>query len=253
MKAILSIMKKELKIYFSSPLIYIISALFSAIIGWAFFNLLINFVDSTQNLPENVVGQVSFIQAVVYRLFGNINFVMLFICPLITMKLISEEKKNSTLEFLLTAPITSFQIILGKYLSSLVVVFFIISTTFIFPIILSSSGMNAFNNIAMGYLGLIFNIMFFHAVGIFASSLTENQIISALITVICILFVWMVSWASQSTSNYLMAEVFKYAGMIDHFDNFVRGLFKTSDIVYYLTWTGFFLGLSVKTIDSRNW
>lgn len=253
MNKILIIATHDIKRYFKSSLFYIIMALFSLIVGWGFFNLLVNYVEHTQNLPESVVGQVTFVQAVVFRLFGNINFVLLFLTPLISMRLLAEEKKQKSIEFLLTAPVTNTQIVLGKYLASLFIVFTIIATTFIFPIILKLSGLNETGNIISGYLGVFSNSALFLAFGLFASSVTENQIVAAIIAVITILMLWMISWASMSTSNYYLAELYRYLGMVDHFDAMVRGLFRLSDVMYFTGFIFFSLFATVKVMDSRNW
>lgn len=253
MSKILIIAAHDLKRYYKSSLFYIITALFSLIVGWGFFNLLVNYVEHTQNLPESVVGQVTFVQAVVFRLFGNINFVLLFLTPLISMRLIAEEKKQKSLEFLLTAPVTNTQIVLGKYLASLVIVLSILATTFIFPIILKLSGMNEVGNIVSGYLGVTFNSALYLALGILASSLTENQIVAAIMAVISVLFLWMISMASMSTSNFYLAELYRYLGLVDHFDALVRGLFRLSDVMYFVSFIFFSLFATVKVMDARNW
>lgn len=249
----LVLLRKELSHYFKSPLIYVITGLFSLIIGWTFFNLLANYVESLQNVPENLGGQISIVQTVLFRYFGNMNFLFLFICPLISMRLIAEEKKNHSIEFLLTAPISNFQIVISKFISSVVIILFMLLPTFIFPIVLSTSGLKEYGYLFSGYLGVFLTASSFLSLGLLASSLTENQIIAALLTSIMILFGWMISWASQSTQNLILVEIYKYTGMVDHFDNLVRGMIQTSDLVYFLSLIGFPLFLTTKVLDSRNW
>lgn len=253
MSKIFVIAWQDIKRYYKSSLFYIVTALFSLIVGWGFFNLLVNYIEHTQNLPESVVGQVTFVQAVVFRLFGNINFVLLFLTPLISMRLIAEEKKQKSLEFLLTAPVTNLQIVLGKYLASLVIVLSIVATTFIFPLILKLSGLNETGNIVSGYIAIFCNTALFLGFGILASSFSENQIVAAIIAVISVLFLWMISWASMSTSNYYLAELYRYLGLVDHFDALVRGWFRLSDLMYFASFIFFSLFATVKVMDSRNW
>ena len=247
------LIKKELKTYFSSPLIYVLTGLFSLIIGWAFFNLLITYVESLQNMPETLVGSTNFVQNVVFRLFGNINFMLIFLCPLITMRLLAEEKKQHSLEFLLTAPITNTQIILAKFISSLLLVLFVLSSSFIFPIIIHLTGIHAGAYLLSGFIGIALTAGAFCAIGIMASSVTENQIVAALLSIVMILMLWMISWASQSTSNFYLVDLYRYLGFIDHFESFVRGILKTSDFLYFLTVIFLSLFTSVKVLASRNW
>ncbi|MFZ4714142.1 MAG: ABC transporter permease [Bacteriovoracaceae bacterium] len=253
MSILLVLIKKELKTTFNSPLIYILTGLFSLIIGWAFFNLLLTYVESLQNLPENLVGTMNFVQQVIFRLFGNINFMLIFLCPLITMRLISEEKKQHSLEFLLTAPITNTQIILAKYFSALLMVTFVLSSSFIFPIIINTTGIHAGAYLLSGFLGIFLTAASFTAIGLLASSVTENQIVAALLSIVMILFLWMISWASQSTSNFYLVDLYRYLGFIDHFESFVRGLLKTTDFLYFFTVIFLSLLTSIKVLASRNW
>lgn len=247
------LVKKELKIAFGSPLIYVLTALFSLIIGWAFFNLLITYVDSLQNLPESLIGSMHFVQNVVWRLFGNMNFMLIFLCPLITMRLLSEEKKQHSLEFLLTAPISNTQIILAKFLSAFLLVSLVLSSTLIFPVIVHLTGLKVGAYMASGFLGILLTAMTFCAVGILASSLTENQIVAALLSIVSVIFLWMISWASQSTSNFYLVDLYKYLGYIDHFEAMVKGVIRTSDFVYFFSLIFLCLFSSIKVLASRNW
>jgi ABC-2 type transport system permease protein len=253
MTLIWTLIKKELRASLTSPMIYVLTGLFALIVGWTFFNLLITYVESLQNLPENLIGTTSFVQSVIFRLFGNINFMLIFICPLVTMRSISEEKKQHSLEFLLVSPVSNLQIILSKFLSSLLMICLILSSSFIFPIIIKMSGFDVSNYMLNGFAGIFFTAAMFVSIGILASSLTENQIVAALLSVVMILFLWMVAWASQSTSNYYLVDLYKYLGYIDHFESFVKGIINTSDIVYFLSIIYIGLHLSVKVLDSRNW
>ncbi len=253
MNLILVLMKKELKSYFSSPLIYILTGLFSLIIGWAFFNLLVTYVESLQNLPENLIGSTSFVTNVIFRLFGNINFMLLFLCPLICMRSIAEEKKQHSLEFLLTAPITHTQIILAKYLTCLILVLFVLSSTLLFPVIIHLAGFHVTSYMISGYVGVMLTAALFCAMGLLASSLTENQIVAALLSIVMMLGLWMIAWGSQSTNNFFLVDLYKYVGFIDHYENFVRGVIKTSDFVYFFSGIYFCLFCTTKVMSSRNW
>lgn len=247
------IMKKDLNSFFKSPLAYVLAGFFSLITGWIFFNLLVTFVENTQQLPGQYRGQLDFVNHVVVKLFGNINFLLLFICPIVTMRIFSEEKKESTLDLYFTAPVKDYQLVLGKYFASVLMVFFLLSTSFIFPIILWSIKVSDFSFVFSGYLGLFLNSMCYVAVGILASSLTQNQIVAALISFVVIMGPWMISWGVQISTNYFYVQFFKYMTVVNHFEMFVKGMFGLSDIVYYVSFIFLGLFLTKKVIEARNW
>lgn len=244
---------KEVKSFFKSPLGYVLAGLFSLITGWIFFNLLVTFVENTQNLPGRPLGQLDFVNNVVLKLFGNINFLLLFICPILSMGTFAEEKKDSTIDLYFTAPISDYHIVIGKYLASLGKVTFLLATTFIFPVILWSIKISDFSFIYSGYIGLLLNSMCYLAIGMAASSTTKNQIVAALVSFVVIMGLWMISWGIQISTNYFYVEILKFITVVNHFEMFVKGMIGLSDIFYYLSFIVFSLFLTKKIIEARNW
>lgn len=244
---------KELKSFFKSPIGYVLAGLFSLITGWIFLNLLVSFVENTQNLPAQYQGQLDFINTVVVKLFGNINFLLLFICPLLSMGSFAEEKKDSTIDLYLTAPITDLQLVLGKYIGLVVKLIFLLSTTLIFPCILWMIKVSDFSFVYTGYLGLLLNSMSYLAIGIAASSLTKNQIIAALISFVLIMGLWMISWGAQISTNYFYVQFFQFITFSSHFEMFVKGVVSLSDLAYYLSFIFFGLFITKKIIEARHW
>ena len=113
------IFKKELKSFFYSPLAYVLAGLFSLVMGWIFFNLLYSFVENIQALPKGPGGgEFQFVNHVVIKLFGNLNFLLLMICPILTMKLFAEEKKDQSIDIYFSSPINEWQLVLGKFFAS---------------------------------------------------------------------------------------------------------------------------------------
>ena len=170
---ILILTKKELKDTFTSPLIYILTGLFSFMIGWLFFNYI---------LQSKEMTSATMTQGVITPIFGNINFIFVFLCPLITMRSFAEEKSKHTLDLLLRSQLSEMQIILGKYLSLVTSLFFMLSFTLLFPVILALSGYSDWGVVGSSYVGILLSIMTYTAVGIFCSSLTDNQIVASLLT-----------------------------------------------------------------------
>jgi ABC-2 type transport system permease protein len=253
MSPIWTITKREVKSYFTSPLAYVITGIFSILAGWIFFNLLAGYVNNIQNLPAGVAGQIRFIDAVVIKFFAFLNQILFLICPMVSMRLFAEEKKQHSIELLYSAPISDWAILLGKYFSSFIVMLFMISMTFIFPIILYAAGLYETTIFFTGYVGITLNVATYLAIGIFASSLTENQIVAAVLSLVFIMFLFFLPWAAQVSPNYMIGFFFKYLGLESHFINILRGLFNTIDFGYYFSLIFFVLFSTKKVLESRNW
>lgn len=244
---------RELKSFFKSPLAYVITGIFTLTMGWIFFNLLVEYVDTLQNLPGSQDGQWGFINGVVLKLFGNINFMFLFLSPIITMRLFAEDKRENTIDLYYAAPVDDYQIVLGKYLAAVLMGFFLLGTTVIFPVVFNAAHFENFSFIYTGYLGLVLNILCYFSVGIFASSLTNNQIIAALVSFVLIMALWILNWAAQVSSNFIIVEIFQYLSIVNHFELLAKGKVSTSDFVYYFSFVTFFIFSTKKVIEARNW
>ena len=248
------ILKKELKSFFKSPLAYVLAGLFSLTMGWIFFNLLYSFVENIQALPQGAQGgELRFVNHVVIKLFGNLNFLLLMVCPILTMKLFSEEKKDQSIDLYFSSPLGDWQLVAGKFLAAFFMGAFILCSTLVFPVILFMVGIKDYSFVASGYLGLLLNLACYLAIGLFASSTTKSQVIAALLSFVLIMGFWLVSWVMQLSSNYFLIEVLKQATMVSHYENFVKGMVGTHSFVYYLTFSGFWLYLTKKVLEARTW
>jgi ABC-2 type transport system permease protein len=243
-KKIMILTKKELKDSFSSPLIYILSGLFSLMMGWLFFNYLLQSKDMTS---------ASMTQAVITPIFGNINFIFIFLCPLITMRSFAEEKKQQTLDLLLRSNLSEMQIILGKFLSNVLMVFFMLSLTLLFPLILAFSGYSDWGVVWSSYLGIALSVMAYISVGLFCSSLTDNQIVASLITFCILLGSMLLVISVNATNNYLLALMIQYLTIPFHYEGFTKGLLRSYSFVYFLSYLSFFFLLTLKSLQSRKW
>lgn len=236
--------KKEVKDYFFSPMLYILSALFCIIIGWLFFNYLILSKEATT---------ATLTQAVLTPIFGNMNFIFLFVAPLLTMRCFAEEKKLNTLDLLFHSRLGNLQIILGKLFASFTSALFMLSFTLVFPIVLAISGYSDWFVVGSAYIGLLLSILCYLAVGIFASSLTENQVVAALVTFCLLLGSMLLVMSANATQNYLLGQILSYMSIPYHFEAFVRGALKTYSFVYFGSVLVFFTFLTRESLDSRNW
>lgn len=235
---------KELKDNFNSPMVYVLTALFCFMMGWLFFNYLVS---------AKELSSVSIKDAVIVPIFGNINFIFIFICPLVTMKSFADEKKMGTLDLLLSSHLSESEIIISKFIGTVVTIFFMLLFTLLFPIILSFSGFNDWGLIFSSYLGVILSIMSYVAVGIFCSSLTDNQIIASVLTFCVLLGSMLLVITVNATNNFLLAQMVQYLTVAFHYEGFTKGVLKSYSFIYFLSYWFFFYLLTLKSLQSRKW
>lgn len=253
MKHALLIAKKDLRSYFYSPIAYIVIAMFLIDIGWMFFYQLSYFETKLSDFNRLSFGaKPNLSEAVIRPLFGNMNVVLLFLAPFITMRLLAEEKKDHTIELLLTAPVRSSHIIFGKFLAAFSLLMIMVGITFVYPILLSTIAKPDWGVILCCYLGIAFVLASYVALGLFWSARTENQIVAAVLTFGTLLFLWLIGWAA-SRAGPIWSEVLTYSSIIGHYSNFAQGVVDTVDLVFYTTFVGFFLFLTNISFDNNQW
>jgi ABC-2 type transport system permease protein len=254
MKNVRSITKKELKAYFSSPIAYTVIAVFMLLVGFFFYSLVSWFNSQSMQMAQNpyYAQQVNINQMVYSPLFHNISIILLLMLPLLTMRLFAEEKRIGTEELLFTSPVSVSQIILGKYLASLVILAVMLLLTGLLSLFAFAYGNPEIASVLVGYLGLFLMGAAFISIGIFFSSLTENQIVAAILTFGTLLLFWILSWAASSAGGMWKA-ILNYLSFFQHFDGMTRGILDTADLVYYLSFSFFGLFLTHAVIQSRRW
>ncbi len=252
MKNIWAIFKKEIKTYFTSPIAYVIITVFLLFFG-IFFSSLISYFSSYSLQMARYPGyqqQLNINQMVYSPLFNNINIIFIFIIPFITMRIFSEEKKRQTDELLFTSPISVNQIILGKYFASLFVLLVMLLLTGILSIFSFSYGNPELAPILNGYLGLFLMGAAFLAIGIFFSSLTENQIVAAFLTIGALLPLLIINWIP---ARGMWKDIINYVSSSPHLANMTQGILDTTDLIYYLSFIFLGLFLTHSVIQSRRW
>jgi ABC-2 type transport system permease protein len=233
----IAIMRKELRTYFASPLAYVVIAAFLACAG-LFFAILI-WAQSGANSSLDIV-------------FANMPVVLLFLGPVITMRLFAEEQKTGTVEVLLTSPVRDWEVVIGKYLASLVLFLIPVAVTLLYPLALSRYTPPDFGPVIGGYLGLILFGASFLAVGLLTSSLTQNQVVAALVAVVLLLGLWLVGVFAGNTRPPV-SDILNYISIISHYEEFGRGLIDTRNIIYYLLVIVGSLFLTTRSLESRRW
>ena len=186
--------------------------------------------------------------------FGVISTVILFMLPMITMAAFADEKRRGTMELLMTSPITNVQIILGKFLAALAFFFVMLLPTmfyYIFVLAYSSPRM-AFGPMFSGYLGLLFLGGALISLGIFISTLTENQIVAASVTFGAFLILWVIDLSARAGGTVLQ-EIVSYLSILNHFEDFSKGVIDTSSLVIYSSFIFLGLFLTFRSIESLRW
>lgn len=253
MKKAWTIAIKDFKSYFNSPIAYIIIGGFLLIIGWMFFfNLSAFNMQNLQYKQYNMGKGVSITEGIIRPLYGNMNVILLFVIPVITMRLIAEEKKLHTIELLLTSPVTLTEIVLGKFMSAMMLVKVMILATCIYPAILFFTGNPDPGAIFASLIGTIFMAACYISIGLVFTAMTENQVVSGALTFASCLFSWLISWAGQSAGP-VWSDLINHLSVISHFNNFSQGMIHTTDLVFYFSFIGFMLFLTHRILDSYRW
>jgi ABC-2 type transport system permease protein len=255
MSNVLAIANKELRSYFASPIAYIVIGLFALLYGYFYVAIMAYFVRSSMQMGQfGMQGPQSMNvnQQLIRPLLQNVTILVLFLMPMVTMRTYSEEKRSGTIELLLTSPLTDFEIIMGKFLGALALYAIMLSVTLIHLAILFIYGRPEWKPILTAYLGLLLLGGCFLAVGLFISSLTKNQIVAGMVTFAVFLFLWVITWIG-SFSGPTVDKLTNYLSIIDHFDDFGKGVIDTTHVIYYVSFITFGLFLTAKSVDSERW
>jgi ABC-2 type transport system permease protein len=254
MKNIWAITKKELGLYFRSPVGYIVFCIFLLIWGFFFTSAVRWFSDYTLQAAQNpyYAQQLNVNQMVLAPTFQNITIFFLLLLPALTMRLFAEEKKLGTDELLFTSPVSVAQIVGGKYLASLIMLAFMLALSAVSCVFTFVYGNPELAPLLAGYLGLFLMGAAFMAIGLFFSALTESQVVAVIVPMGLNLLFYILSWAAASASGALKS-LLDYLSFIQHFDQLVRGVLDTKDIVYFLSFCFLWLFLTHSVILSRRW
>ncbi|HVP58810.1 MAG TPA: ABC transporter permease [bacterium] len=237
MNRTLPIFRREFASYFNSPIAYIYLTVFIALLSWIFLKTFF------------VIGEAS-----MREFFGLVPWVFLFFIPAVTMRSWAEEKKVGTMELLMTLPVSDVEVVLGKFLASFAFLILSLALTFVLPIVVGALGKPDQGQIVGGYLGCVLIGGSFLAVGLFISSLTENQIIAFIVSVVVVfgLFIAGEDFVLFGVPARL-APILSYISLGGHYDSISRGVVDSRDVVYYLSVIGFFLYLNIKSVEARKW
>ena len=258
MRGIMAVFKREFKSFFVSPIAYIVVAIFLVLSGYFFYGGLITFVERSIAFTQQarMYGMapppMNLNEWVVRPFFYNEGIIILFLIPLITMRLFSEEKKSRTIELLLTSPVTDLHVVIGKFLSGLALFALMLAFTLVYQIVLFVTGSPDIGPILTGYLGLLLMGASFLSLGMLISSLTENQIVAATASFGVFLILWVLAWTSRMTGGGL-GEILAYISITEHLHDFAKGVIDTKDVVYYLSFIFLGVFLTLRSLESMRW
>lgn len=253
MKNIWVICRKELRSYFVSPIGYAVVALFALIFGLVFYIATRDFVNYTFRAQMMGGGGVANVNEQIIRpILGFAGTVSLFLIPMITMRTFAEEKRNGTIELLLTSPVEDIGIVLGKWLGGLLLYLCALGMSVPSIALLFFWGKPDWKPVAVAYLGLVLQGACLLALGTFVSSLTSNQIIAGGATFFGSLVLYMLSWFTNFADSRF-SKVLNYLSIITHMENFSKGLVDLKDVVFYVSFIFLALFLVLRQMESLRW
>lgn len=229
------IYRRELAALYLSPLAYASMAVFLLISGYFFALILLG-------------GQMAEMRGA----FSNMGLTFLFMAPVLTMRLLADERRTGTDELLLTAPLSVTDIVVGKYMAVMTVYVSGLALTALYPWYLYRFGTPDWGPILSGYLGLILIGGAFLAVGLFASSVTDNQMVAGVIGFGLLLLFWVCGWAGETLTGRT-GDVLASLSLLDRFTDFHKGMIDSSNVLFYLSYIFAFLYLAVRAVERRRW
>jgi len=256
MKKVLALTRKELGSYFQSPIAYVITAIFlllSGIIFWLQFSM---FYQQSLQLSRDPYMMrhysLNVTEHVLAPMFFTLNFLSLMMIPMLTMRSLSDDKKSGTMELLLTYPVRDIEVVVSKFAACLLVYACMIGLTLLYPALSARYADIEAGTIAMGYAGLLLSGAAFVALGVFVSSLTENQIIAVTAGYGLLLVFWLFG-AAESLAPHTYNVILTDLSLFKHMESFASGVFDTHDLVYYLIFSALFIFLTLRSLEVARW
>ena len=279
MRNTLAIAAREVRTYFTSPLAYVVIGVFLLLSGYIFWASLVRFSELCLRFASNPYysSQLNVNDMVVRPIFGTMGIIFLLLLPVVTMRLLAEERKVGTAELLFTCPVTSAQVVLGKFLGAASLFLVMIGVTVTYPILIMNSGAAPdMKPTLAGYFGVLLMGLSLLALGLLFSSLTDNQIVAAVCAFGTFLFLWVIDWMASSatvtlgtlmsrltlglwekvglgTAGPTLGDLLGSLSIIGHLRDFQKGLIDTQHVIFYLSVIFMSLFLTQRVLESRRW
>lgn len=256
MRNVVAICKRELLSFFVSPVAYFVITGFALLVGFFFFNYLAFFArmyEMSQMMAFRGGGQLPNLnQTVVEGLFQTMVVILVFLVPLLTMRIVAEEKRRGTFELLITSPVSVREIVLGKFLSLAVVLVAMLLISAIFPALLIVYGAPEVPPILSGFLGVVLCALGFASIGMAVSSFTENQIVAGVSSMVVLLLLYVIQAPAESLGG-TAAEVLRYLSPIDQVGQFLKGVISLRSVAYFFSLILVGLFVSHRALEAHRW
>ena len=264
MTAFLGIFKKDLIISFTTPVAYVVFFFFNLITSVSFSNYLDEYGKAVQKARHfedaELLSALNFTDAILIPVTGWVLVLFLLVVPVLTMRVFAEEKRQRTMELLLTSPISPWQIVLGKFAAVAVIIALMAALTLVYPVILSIYGTTSLIGASvvdwatclLSVFGVFLAGLMFVSIGLFTSSLTESQVVAAVTALLVLLGLWVGPPYAADVPGFIGA----FAGFVGpsmHVGNFVKGLFDLTDLLYFISLTAFFLFFTHRSVEGERW
>jgi len=258
MRNLYAIYRKEMGHYFVSPIAYVVLGVF-LILSAFFFNVILasviqqSLAMEMQSMRYGVPQDFDVTGVVLRSFFQLVSTLVLFLMPILTMGVYAEERKRGTMELLMTSPVTDLEIVLGKFFASftLFILMLLPTASYLMFMYFRSDPMPPWRLLLAGYGGVLLLGGALISVGTFVSSLTENQIIAAVLSFAAVLILWVIDIGRSAGGN--LGDVLAYLSILRHYDDFTHGIVDTSSLIYYLSFMVLFVFLTVRSLDSVRW
>ncbi|MEE9557871.1 MAG: ABC transporter permease subunit [Candidatus Brocadiales bacterium] len=230
-----TIFKREMMGFFYSPIAYVLIAIFLVFSGYFFATIL-------------ALSQ----QATLSYSLANTQFILSIIAPIITMKLLSDEVRSGTIEMLMTAPVTDFEVVFGKFLAAWFLYLVMLAPTLLYVVFLQWVGQPDMGPVLSSYIGLALMGLMFVSIGLMMSAFTRSQMIAGISGIVTLVILFFMGYAASGTATWYAAAL-QYLGTYSHWEPFTKGMVNTKDILYYVTITALCLFITVRVVESRKW
>ena len=256
MRGFLTIAKKDLRAFFYSPIFYVVAFLCTLMLSWVFPIQLSQFADFSRNMmfqPGMPQQQLNIHYGLFLRQLSYLNLMLILVVPALTMRLISEEKKMHTFDLLLTSPVTSVQIVLGKFVAALGAVFGIVLLAYLYCAWTGFFATFSWPLLTIAFLGLFLVGGVYAAMDLFCSSLTESALGSFVMAVIMNISIWFIGIGADVSDSQALRQFFEHISLNGHLSAFVEGTVRTSALVFLASVMGLFVFLAERVVESNRW
>ncbi len=255
MRNICTIAMREFSVYFTSPIAYIVLVMFAIIFGYFFATGLAFFLDYSASMAaQGGMGAptMNVNQFVIEPSLGNMSIVLLFMVPMITMRLFAEEKRSGTIELLMTSPLKDYHIVIGKWAGALMLYACMLLVAVVNISVLFIYTTPDWKPLLVSLLGLLLMGGSMIALGTFLSTLTRNQIVAGALTFGVLLLLWVLNWVSSFESS-TFSRLCEYLAISPHYEQFSKGVIELKDLLYYLSAISLGLFLSKRSLEALRW